>query len=56
VHWAKFSLALHPWKEPIERLTVRAKELGVPLLTPRIGAIVVDADPAASAPWWEPLR
>lgn len=56
VHWAKFSLALHPWKEPVERLTVRAEELGVPLLTPRIGAIVVDADPAASEPWWEPLR
>ena len=25
VHWAKFTLALHPWKEPIERLTVKAK-------------------------------
>ncbi len=56
VHWARFSLALHPWKEPIERLAVKAKVLHMPLLTPRIGAIVVDADPAASEPWWEPLQ
>lgn len=34
IHWAKFSLAMHTWKEPVERLTKRAGELGVPLLTP----------------------
>lgn len=56
VHWAKFSLSLHPWTEPIERLTVKAKELGLPLLTPRIGAIVVDADLSRSERWWEGLR
>lgn len=56
VHWGKYSLALHPWKEPIERLTKKADALGVQLLTPRIGAIVVDADPAASTAWWEPLH
>lgn len=56
VHWGKFSLALHPWKEPIERLTVKAKELGLPLLTPRIGAVVVDADLSRSERWWEPFN
>jgi len=56
VHWAKFSLALHPWKEPIERLTVKAKELGLPLLTPMIGTVVVDADRARSERWWEGLE
>lgn len=56
IHWAAFDLALHPWKEPIERLSVKAKEVGLPLLTPRIGRIVVDRDAAASEPWWEPLR
>jgi len=44
IHWGKFSLAMHTWKEPIERLTVKAEELGVPLLTPRIGSIVTYAD------------
>jgi L-ascorbate metabolism protein UlaG (beta-lactamase superfamily) len=55
IHWGKFSLALHPWKEPIERLTAKAKELGVPLLTPRIGAIVIDADLSRAERWWEPF-
>lgn len=56
IHWAKFSLAMHPWKEPVERLSVKARELGMPLLTPRIGAIVTDADTSWSAPWWNGLH
>ncbi|HRH69365.1 MAG TPA: MBL fold metallo-hydrolase [Flavobacteriales bacterium] len=56
VHWAKFSLAMHTWTEPIERLTVKAEELGVPLLTPRIGAIVTDADLSRSERWWDGLK
>ena len=27
VHWGKFSLALHPWNEPIERVIKKAEEL-----------------------------
>ena len=56
VHWGKFSLAMHPWKEPVERLTVKARELGMPLLTPRIGAVVIDADRSRSEPWWAGLE
>lgn len=56
VHWGKFSLALHSWTEPIERLSAKAKELGLPLLTPRIGAIVVDADRSRSENWWVGLK
>ena len=56
IHWAKFSLAMHSWKEPVERLTKKAGELGVPLITPRIGRIVVDADLPASEHWWKELR
>ena len=56
VHWGKFSLAMHPWKEPVERLTVKARELGMPLLTPRIGAVVIDADRSRSEPWWTGLE
>ena len=56
IHWAKFSLAMHPWKEPIERVTVKALELGIPLLTPRIGDIVVDADLARGVRWWEAIN
>ncbi|WKZ66451.1 MAG: MBL fold metallo-hydrolase [Flavobacteriales bacterium] len=56
VHWGKFSLAMHPWKEPIERLTAKAAELGVPLLTPRIGRIVNGPDLRLSEPWWTAVR
>ncbi len=56
IHWGKFSLAMHTWKEPIERLTTKAAELNMPLLTPRIGRIVTNADPTASERWWSAIR
>ncbi|MBK7270331.1 MAG: MBL fold metallo-hydrolase [Flavobacteriales bacterium] len=56
IHWAKFNLALHPWKEPIERLSIKAAELNVPLLTPALGRTVVGADLTASVRWWEAAR
>ena len=61
VHWAKFTLALHPWTEPIERVTKKAAELNQPIATPMIGE-VVEISPPASPPtprggvynkkWW----
>lgn len=39
VHWGKFTLAPHAWYEPIERVTTKAEELGVPILTPMIGEV-----------------
>lgn len=56
VHWGKFSLALHHWKDPIERLAKKAGELDVALLTPQVGRIVVDADSSATEAWWEEVR
>jgi len=56
VHWAKYNLALHPWKEPIERLTVKARELNVPVITPAIGRVLIGADPSASERWWDAVR
>ena len=56
IHWGKFALGLHDWKEPIERVTKKAGEVGLPLLTPRIGRIVISADAEASEPWWSGLE
>ncbi|HEY0976911.1 MAG TPA: MBL fold metallo-hydrolase, partial [Flavobacteriales bacterium] len=56
VHWGKFSLALHPWKEPITRLGTRAAELQLPLFTPRIGRIVHDPKADDSEAWWLDLE
>ena len=56
IHWGKFALGLHPWKESIERVTRKAEEHGLPLLTPRIGRIVNMLDEGASEAWWKELR
>jgi L-ascorbate metabolism protein UlaG (beta-lactamase superfamily) len=55
VHWAKFTLSLHPWDEPIRRVTAAAAKAGLPLTTPRIGEpVVVNRHYPADA-WWEDL-
>ena len=56
IHWAKFNLAMHAWKEPVERVSVKALELGIPLLTPRIGRIVNGPNMAVSERWWEAVE
>jgi L-ascorbate metabolism protein UlaG (beta-lactamase superfamily) len=56
IHWAKFSLAMHPWKEPVERVMRSASDLGIPLLTPRIGRIVNGPDMNLSERWWETVE
>lgn len=52
VHWAKFTLALHPWTEPIERVTVRAQEVNLTLITPMIGEPFQIGKSFVSKPWW----
>lgn len=56
VHWGKFTLALHPWYEPIERVTVQARTLGVPLLTPRLGEPLVLSDSPQTSAWWRAIE
>ncbi len=53
VHWAKFTLALHPWNEPVRRVTVAAKESGMPIATPLIGQPVPIKGPYPTTNWWE---
>ncbi|ALI99148.1 MBL fold metallo-hydrolase [Rufibacter tibetensis] len=36
-HWGAFSLALHPWKEPIERLSKAVQQHNIQMATPLIG-------------------
>jgi L-ascorbate metabolism protein UlaG (beta-lactamase superfamily) len=57
VHWAKFSLALHDWDEPITRVTAAANTHEMPLLTPMIGEKVnLNNMQAASKEWWKGLE
>ena len=53
VHWGKFTLSLHPWDEPIRRLTVAAADKGLPVATPMIGQPVVVGEAYPDARWWE---
>lgn len=53
IHWGKFNLALHPWREPIERLTRKTAELGTTVAAPRIGEVTVLGGPMPQTRWWE---
>jgi L-ascorbate metabolism protein UlaG (beta-lactamase superfamily) len=53
VHWAKFTLALHPWNDPIKRVVKKAAALNLPITTPEIGEPVVIGKSYPEAHWWE---
>lgn len=52
IHWGTFNLALHPWKEPVERLIAEAEKKGVALLLPAPGQTIT-ADKKMNSRWWE---
>jgi len=54
IHWGAFKLAIHKWTDPIERISIKAKELNVNLFIPEIGAsILLDtAIVKENKNWW----
>ena len=52
IHWGKFDLSLHPWKESVNRLSAKAKEEGIRLFTPEIGEMVSFKDSTEVSEWW----
>jgi L-ascorbate metabolism protein UlaG (beta-lactamase superfamily) len=52
VHWGKFTLALHPWKEPIERAVKHARLLNVKIATPQIGQPLMLNESVPDSVWW----
>ena len=58
IHWAGFKLALHSWKDPIQRVQVKAKELNLPLITPTLGQEVLVNNDSLSVynNWWEKVE
>ena len=55
MHWGKFDLAYHSWKEPIERFTRAAREKKLPVATPRIGqSFSLEQIPQEA--WWEQVN
>ena len=55
VHWGKFTLANHPWDEPVRRITKKGKELGVKITTPMIGEQVIINEYYPDSEWWNQL-
>jgi L-ascorbate metabolism protein UlaG (beta-lactamase superfamily) len=55
VHWGRFTLALHPWNEPVERALAEAEVKGVQITTPRIGEIVALDSALTTSRWWREI-
>ena len=53
IHWGLFDLALHAWRQPIERMAQLARERGLPLWSPEPGrpTEVRPGEPTMSD-WW----
>lgn len=52
IHWGAFSLSLHKWSEPVERLTKEAKIKNVLITTPMIGESIVIGKKYPNTKWW----
>lgn len=54
IHWAAYTLAFHPWKEPIERLLRAARnQPDTHIVTPMLGQIAdIDTLDKCSVAWW----
>ncbi|HOB11612.1 MAG TPA: MBL fold metallo-hydrolase [Syntrophomonadaceae bacterium] len=53
IHWAAFTLALHSWTDPIERVTQAAAVKNQQVTTPHIGQPVIIGDPDyPCSVWW----
>jgi len=52
VHWGKFSLSLHPWNEPIERVMKKAEQINVAITTPMIGEPLIIGENYPVKKWW----
>lgn len=54
IHWGAFTLAFHSWTDPIERVSIKAKELGIPVATPKIGEpIIIGNETYPNQNWWK---
>jgi hypothetical protein len=53
VHWGTFNLALHPWYEPMVRLTAVANAKNIQIATPVVGATTAYGSSIHITKWWE---
>jgi L-ascorbate metabolism protein UlaG (beta-lactamase superfamily) len=53
IHWGTFNLALHPWYEPMERLSAAANRKNIKIATPIVGETTVFNTRIPTARWWK---
>jgi L-ascorbate metabolism protein UlaG (beta-lactamase superfamily) len=56
IHWGTFSLAMHAWDEPVERLYELGPRAGARLVMPRLGEPVEPARVERVSPWWREVE
>jgi L-ascorbate metabolism protein UlaG (beta-lactamase superfamily) len=52
IHWGKFTLSWHNWDDPIERVTKKAEELNVKIITPMVGEEIIIDSILPQSKWW----
>jgi L-ascorbate metabolism protein UlaG (beta-lactamase superfamily) len=55
-HWAKFTLSIHDWDEPIARVFEESNKKGLPLLYPMIGEKVDIKETITTEKWWGKIQ
>ena len=53
IHWGKYTLSLHSWYEPIERISVEADKKNMNLATPMIGESFLLGKNIPNNKWWK---
>ncbi len=56
VHWAGFSLSLHPWKEPIDRFVMEADKLRQQIFVPKLGELRSIKKDDIFSDWWNEVK
>jgi len=53
IHWGKFSLALHPWNDSVQRFKREADAKGLKYFFPEIGGVYNPQNITTDKIWWE---
>ncbi|KAA3633577.1 MAG: MBL fold metallo-hydrolase [Bacteroidetes bacterium] len=56
VHWGAFALAMHSWKDPIDRFVAEAKKHKFAICTPDLGDVVVLGQEPEENEWWKKVK
>jgi len=56
IHWGGFALALHHWKEPIERFVAESQRRNTRICTPQIGEAILFGKEPVQQVWYADLE